>query len=99
MSGDVHQSDNGCNGSRFRNNGSPIAVRDKDGRSVLQCEDTPYRGHIIGEGRLRLLDDADVEAIPDEDIQRMCLGPHANLDISQLIRERLWVPVTVSRDG
>jgi hypothetical protein len=32
----------------------------------LQCEDTLHGGHIILEGRLRLLDDADVEAMPDK---------------------------------
>jgi hypothetical protein len=30
---------------------------------MLQREDTLYGGHIILEGRLRLLDDADVEAV------------------------------------
>jgi hypothetical protein len=32
----------------------------------LQCEDTLHGGHIIVERRLRLLDDADFEAIPDK---------------------------------
>jgi hypothetical protein len=43
-------------------------VGDKDARSVLQCEDPLHRGHIILEGRLRLLDDADVEAIRDKNV-------------------------------
>jgi hypothetical protein len=54
--------------SRFRNYGSSIAVRDKDARSALQCKDTLHSGHIILEGRLWLLDDADVEAIFDENV-------------------------------
>jgi hypothetical protein len=62
----VHQSSNGWIRARFRNYGSPIAVRDKDALSVLQCEDTLHGGHINMEGRLRLLDDADFEAIPDK---------------------------------
>ena len=64
----VHQSDNRWIRARFRNYGSPIAVCDKDARSVLQCEDTLHGGHIILEGRLRLLDDADVEAIFDKNV-------------------------------
>src|ERR1700761_966587 len=56
----VHQSSNGWIRARFRNYGSPIAVRNKDARSILQCEDALDSGHIILEGRLRLLDDADV---------------------------------------
>src|SRR5712672_1404224 len=63
---DVHQTGNRWIRARFRNYGSPIAVSDKDARSVLQCEDTLDGGHIIMEGRLRLLDDADFEAIPDK---------------------------------
>jgi hypothetical protein len=53
VSSDLHQSDNRRIGSRFGNNGSPIAVCDKDARSILQCEDTLHGGHIILEGRLR----------------------------------------------
>ena len=47
VSSNVHQSDNGWISSRFRNNGSPIAMCDKDGRSVLQCEDTLHGGDVI----------------------------------------------------
>src|SRR5882757_4406880 len=43
----VHQSGNRWIRARFGNYGSPIAVRDKDARSVLQCEDTLHGGHII----------------------------------------------------
>ena len=35
--------------ARFRNYGSPIAVCDKDARSVLQREDAPHGGHVITE--------------------------------------------------
>ena len=61
------QSGNRWIGARnYYNYGSPIAMRDKDARSVLQCEDTLYGGHIILIGRLGLLDHGDFEAIPDE---------------------------------
>src|ERR1700733_3129516 len=62
----IDQSGNGWIRACFCDYGSPLAVCDKDGRSVLQCEDTLYGGHIILEGRLGLLDDADLEAIPDK---------------------------------
>src|ERR1700745_3803272 len=62
----IHQSHNRWICARFRNYGSPIAVRDKDARSVLQCEDTLDGSHIILEGRLGLLEDGDFEAIPDK---------------------------------
>ena len=39
MGGDIHQANNRWIGARFRNYGSPIAVRDKDARSILQGED------------------------------------------------------------
>jgi hypothetical protein len=54
--------------SRLRNHGSSVAVRDKDVRSILECEDTLHGGHIILEGRFRLLDDADVVAIHDQNV-------------------------------
>src|SRR6202035_2671630 len=62
----VHQPRNGWIRARFRNYGTPIAVCDKDARSVLECEDAFHSGHIIVEGSLRLLDDADVEVISDK---------------------------------
>ena len=43
-------------------------MRDKDARSVLQCEDPLRGGHIILEGRLGLLDDANVEAVLDKNV-------------------------------
>ena len=54
--------------ARFRNYGSPIAVRDKDARSILHCEDTLHGSHIVMEGRLWLLDDGDVKAILDKNL-------------------------------
>jgi hypothetical protein len=65
---DIDQANNRWIVSRFRNYGSPIAVRDKDTRSVLQREDTLHGSHIILEGRLWLLDDADVVAILDKNV-------------------------------
>src|SRR5689334_6673801 len=62
----VHQSGNGWIRACFRNYGSPVAVRDKDARPVLHCENTLHGCHIILEGRLWFLDDAYVEAIPDK---------------------------------
>jgi hypothetical protein len=64
--GDVHKSGNGGIGSSFGNNRSSKAVCDEDARSVLQCEDALHRGHIILEGRLWFLDDADGEAVLDK---------------------------------
>jgi hypothetical protein len=48
---------------RFGNNGSPIAVSDKNTRSILLSKDALGGSHIILKGRLRLLNDADVIAI------------------------------------
>src|ERR1700722_8281196 len=59
----VHQSGNRWIRASFRDYGSSIAVRDKDARAGLQCEDTLHCGHIVLEGRLRFLDDADVVAV------------------------------------
>ena len=46
----------------------PIAVPDKDARSVLKREDTLHVSYIVLEGRLWLLDDADVVAILDKNV-------------------------------
>src|SRR3981189_396057 len=62
----IHQSGNRWIRARLSNYGSPIAVADQEPRSGLQCEDALHGGHIIIEGRLRLLDDADFEAILDK---------------------------------
>src|SRR5580700_7155097 len=60
---DVHQADHRWIRAGFCNYGSPIAVRDKNARSILQGEHTLRRSHIILERRLRLLNDADFVAI------------------------------------
>src|ERR1700722_2284139 len=64
----VNQSGNRWVRARFGNDGSPIAVCDKDARSVLQCEDPLHCGHVSLEGRLRLLDDADHVAVLDKNV-------------------------------
>jgi hypothetical protein len=43
-------------------------VPDKDARSVLHCEDTFHGSYIVLEGRLWLLDDADLVAILDKNV-------------------------------
>ena len=63
---DIHQSGNGRVRARFRNDGSPIAVSDKNAFSRLLSEDAPYSGDIFGERCQRLLNDADVAPIPDQ---------------------------------
>src|ERR1700740_3247918 len=60
---DIHQADNRWIRARFRNYGSPIAVSDKNARSVLKSEDALCGSHIILKGSLRLLEDADVVAV------------------------------------
>jgi hypothetical protein len=50
------------------NHGSSIAVGDKDDWSVLQREDALHGGHIILEGRLGLLDEADLEVVFHENV-------------------------------
>ena len=65
---DVHQTGNRWIRPRFGNYGSPIAVSDKNARSILLSKDALRGGHIIFKGRLRLLDDADVVAILDKNV-------------------------------
>jgi hypothetical protein len=60
---DVHQSDNGWIHPSFGNYGSPIAVSDKNARSVLKSEGPLGGSHVFFKPRLRLLNDADVVAI------------------------------------
>src|ERR1700730_1040888 len=60
---DVHQSDNGWIHPSFGNYGSPIAVSDKNARSVLKSEG-PFGGsQFVVKRPLRLMNDADVVAI------------------------------------
>ena len=65
---DVHQSGNRWIRSRFGNYGSPVAVSDKNARSILLSQDAFCGSHIFFKGRLRLLDDADVVAILDKNV-------------------------------
>ena len=65
---DVHQTGNRWIRPRFGNYGSPIAVSDKNARSILQSEDALRGSHIFFKRCLRLLDDADVVAILDKNV-------------------------------
>ena len=47
---------------------SPVAVGDKDARSILLSQDALRRGNVLLERRLRLLNDADVVAIFDKNV-------------------------------
>ena len=55
VSRDIHQARNRWIRARFRNHGSPIAMTDKDARSVLECEDTLHGSYIVLERSPRLL--------------------------------------------
>ncbi len=61
---DVHQTGNRWVRPRFGNYGSPIAVSDKNARSILLSKDALRSGDILLEGRLRLLNDADACSHP-----------------------------------
>src|SRR6266850_5722885 len=65
---DVHQSGNRWMRSGFGNYRSPITVTDKNARSILLSKDAPGSGDIVLEGRLRLLNDADVVPVLDENV-------------------------------
>src|SRR5438105_4758272 len=65
---DVDETGNSWVRSGFSNYGSPIAMSDKDARSILLSEDALRGGHVILKRRLRLLDDADVVAILDKNL-------------------------------
>ncbi len=60
---DVHQSDNRWIRPGFSNYRSPVAMSDKNARSILLSNDALRSGDIFFKGRLRLLDNADVVAI------------------------------------
>src|SRR6266404_2247631 len=68
MSRDVDQTGNGWIVPGFSNYHSPVAVSNKNARSILLSKDALCGGHIFFKGRLRLLDDADVVAILDENL-------------------------------
>ena len=65
---DVHQTGNRWIRPRFGDYGSPVAMSDKNARSVLLSKDVLGGSHIFFKGCLRLLDDADVIAILDKDV-------------------------------
>src|ERR1700683_176623 len=68
VSGDVHQTDDGRVRAGFRDYGSAVAVSYKNAWAVLLSNDTLRSRHVFLKGRLRLLDDADVVAILDENV-------------------------------
>jgi len=55
-------------GAGFGNYGSPIAMTDKNARSVLLSEDALGGSDIFFKRSFRFLDDADVVAILDKDV-------------------------------
>src|SRR3984885_2003937 len=65
---DVHQAANHRVSPSFSDYRSPIAVCDKNARSILLREDAPRSGDIVLEGRLRLLYDAGAVAVFDENL-------------------------------
>jgi len=65
---DVDQSGNRWIRPGFSNYGSPIAVSDKNARSILLSKDALRSGDIFLERRQRFLNDADVVAILDENV-------------------------------
>jgi len=65
---DVHQSNDGGVRSGFGNHGSPIAMSDKNARSILLSKDALRGSPVFLEGCFRLLDDTDVVAVLDENV-------------------------------
>ena len=65
---DVHQSGNRWICPGFSNYGATITMSDKNARSILLSKDALRSGDIFFEGRLRLLNDADVVAILDKNV-------------------------------
>src|ERR1700678_3019169 len=63
VGGDINQSDDRWIRSGFGNYRSTVTMSDKNTRSILLSEDSLCGSHIFFKGRLRLLDDADVETI------------------------------------
>jgi hypothetical protein len=68
VSRNVHQSGNRSIRPDFRNYGSPVAMTDKNARSVLLSNNALGGSHVFTKGRLRLLDHADVVAIFDKNV-------------------------------
>src|SRR5437868_4277523 len=65
---DVDQSDNRWIRPGFSNYSSAITMSDKNAWSILLSEDALCGGHIFFKGRLRLLDNADVVAVLNQNI-------------------------------
>src|SRR5438477_6324126 len=71
----------------FGNYSSSIAVTDQNALTILLSEDSLRRGHVFLKGSFRLLDDADVEAILDQNVVNtfpagtICPGPVNQNDI------------------
>src|SRR6266481_7623862 len=65
---DVDQTGNRWIGPGFSNYRSPVAVSDKNAWSALLGENALRCGHIVFKGGLRLLHDADVVAILDQNL-------------------------------
>src|ERR1700724_3348547 len=65
---DIYQSGNWWIRSGFSNYGASITVSDKNARSTLLSEDAFCGSHIFFKGCLRLLDDANVVTILDENV-------------------------------
>ncbi len=68
MGGDVHQTDHIGMRPCFGNYRSPVAVGDKDARSILLSQDALRRGNILLKRRLGLLNDAEIVAIFDKNV-------------------------------
>src|SRR5580704_10613266 len=65
---DIHQADDRWIVARFGNDGSSIAMGDKNAWSILQSEDTFGGGNIVFKGRFGLLNDAYLETVFDKDV-------------------------------
>src|ERR1700686_5049030 len=65
---DVHQSGDRWIRARLGNHGSPVAVTDKNARPVLLTENALRTGHVLFKGCLRLLHDAYVIAVLDQNV-------------------------------
>src|SRR6266851_5629994 len=68
MGSDVHQTGDRWIRPRLGNYRSPVAVSDKNARSILLSQGALRSGDIIFEGRLRLLHNADVVAILNKNV-------------------------------
>ena len=96
---DIDQSGNRWIRPGFSNYGSPIAVSDKNARSILLSKDPLGRGDIFFKGRLRLLDDADIVTILNKNVVNafpagtICPGTvnQNNIPNARLLRSALRV--------